>query len=197
MKNKEIQEQRMKGYFIQSTKEILKAEGLKSISVRNIAEKAGYSYATLYNYFKDVNDLIFLCVEDFQQECEEFVRNNQVQSKDATENLKSSVTAFAKYFVEYPGIFDLFFIERIGDFGSKQSTIDLIYSSFDAAIMNEWDEFTKQKQIGTSNGNIVKNQLKFTLTGMLLYYLNRRTPEKYQDFIHQIQNHFDYLIQRI
>jgi AcrR family transcriptional regulator len=69
MKNKEIQEQRMRGYFIQATKNILKGEGLKSISVRNIADQAGYSYATLYNYFKDVNELIFLCVNDFQEEC--------------------------------------------------------------------------------------------------------------------------------
>ena len=55
MKNKIIQEQRIKGYVIQAAKEILKGEGLKSISVRNIADQAGYSYATLYNYFKDIN----------------------------------------------------------------------------------------------------------------------------------------------
>ena len=58
MEKKQIQEQRIKSYFIQATKEILKGEGLKCISVRNIADKAGYSYATLYNYFKDVQDLI-------------------------------------------------------------------------------------------------------------------------------------------
>ena len=65
MKNKELQEKRMKGYFIQATKDILKGEGLKGISVRNIADQAGYSYATLYNYFKDINDLVFVCVNDF------------------------------------------------------------------------------------------------------------------------------------
>ena len=57
MKNKELQEQRMKGYFLQATKDMLKSEGLKSVNVRAIADRAGYSYATLYNYFKDINDL--------------------------------------------------------------------------------------------------------------------------------------------
>ena len=33
----DIQEQRMRDYFIQATKEILRGEGLKSLSVRNIA----------------------------------------------------------------------------------------------------------------------------------------------------------------
>jgi len=73
VERKEIQEQRMKGYFIQATKDILKGEGLRAISVRNIADRAGYSYATLYNYFSDVKDLIFECVKDFQDEAREFI----------------------------------------------------------------------------------------------------------------------------
>ncbi len=71
MERKQIQEQRIKNYFIQATKDLLKGEGLRTVSVRNIADRAGYSYATLYNYFKDVKDLVFECVKDFQEECEE------------------------------------------------------------------------------------------------------------------------------
>jgi len=33
MGNKEIQEQRMKGYFIEATKDILRGEGLKNIII--------------------------------------------------------------------------------------------------------------------------------------------------------------------
>ena len=73
MNRKEIQEERMKNYFIDATKEIITGEGIKALSVRSIAEKAGYSFATLYNYFKDVKDLIFYCVQDFSQECREYV----------------------------------------------------------------------------------------------------------------------------
>lgn len=73
MDNKKIQEERMKRYFIQATKKILKGEGLKAVNVRTIAKEAGYSYATLYNYFKDIKDLVFECVKDFQSECKEIV----------------------------------------------------------------------------------------------------------------------------
>ena len=62
MDKKSILEQRMKGYFIQAAMEILRGEGIKDLSVRNVAEKAGYSYATLYNYFKDLNELLSLCI---------------------------------------------------------------------------------------------------------------------------------------
>ncbi len=58
MENKEIQELRVKGYFVQAAMELSKGEGLKSSSVRNFEERAGYSHASLYNYFKDIKDLI-------------------------------------------------------------------------------------------------------------------------------------------
>jgi AcrR family transcriptional regulator len=105
MSNKEIQEQRMRGYFIQATKEILRGEGLRNVSVRNIAERAGYSYATLYNYFKDIKDLIFECVKDFQAECEDHVRRETKNSARGKEKIEAIVKAYVKYFVQYPGIF--------------------------------------------------------------------------------------------
>lgn len=73
MRNRQIQEERIKTYFLDAAKNLLRAEGLKGVSVRNVAYRAGYSYATLYNYFKDINDLLFRCVEDFCQEVGDFV----------------------------------------------------------------------------------------------------------------------------
>lgn len=103
MGNKEIQEQRMKGYFIEASKDILKGEGLKSISVRNIAERAGYSYATLYNYFSDVKDLIFECVVDFQEECESFIKAETKKSQPGLEKIKSCRKSLYEIFHTIPG----------------------------------------------------------------------------------------------
>ena len=105
MKNKEIQEERIKGYFIEAAKEMLKGEGLKSISVRNIADRAGYSYTTLYNYFKDLNELIFLCVKDFQNECAQSISDEVRNKPQGFEKIKAITKAYINYFVQYPGIF--------------------------------------------------------------------------------------------
>ena len=183
VKNKTIQEKRMKEYFIQATKDILKGEGLKSISVRNIAEKAGYSYATLYNYFVDVNELIFLCVSDFQQECKEFVVNHTKKNQRGIEKIKSIVMAYIGYFVEYPGIFELFYLAKVGDFGEKQTTIDLIGTSLDKICESEWNYSLSRKLVQIEKIELVKSQLKFTVIGLLLLYLNRRIPASYSEFI--------------
>lgn len=186
----------MKGYFQEAAKAILKSEGLKSISVRKIAEKAGYSFATIYNYFRDVNDLVFLCVEDFQQECIEYVKSNTKPGENAYEQLRSAVIAYARYFIEYPGIFDLFYLEKMGDFGNKQRTIDLINKSFEIATTKLWQDCINQKVINKDKSEFYKVQVQHTLIGALLLYLNRKTPDDYQDFIEYLTIQIDFLFER-
>lgn len=189
MKNKEIQEQRMKGYFIQATKEILKAEGLKAISVRNIADKAGYSYTTMYNYFNDINDLVFFCVEDFQEECKQFVFEKTAKLPQGIRKLKASAVAYASYFIEYPGIFDLFYLEKMSDYGQKQKTKDLIGNSFEEIITEDFNYCISHGILQPVNAASLKKQMKFTVIGMLLLYLNRHTPADFSEFIHQLEDH--------
>jgi AcrR family transcriptional regulator len=183
MQKKEIQEQRIKGYFIEATKEMLKGEGLKSISVRNIAERAGYSYTTLYNYFKDLNELIFLCVKDFQNECELSVLDEIKKSPRGTEKIKAITKAYIKYFVQYPGIFELFFIEKISNIGSKQPTTELISTFLDRLCEKEWEYCIEQKIVTKDETDICTKQLRYAVTGMLLLYLHRLQPADYNEFI--------------
>ena len=192
MKNKEIQEKRMKSYFIQATKDILKAEGLKGISVRNIADQAGYSYATLYNYFKDINDLVFVCVSDFQEECKQYVNNQTEKKSNGIEKLKAVILSYIKYFVEYPGIFDLFYLAKGGDFGNKQTIIDVIDKSLDNVCVNEWDYCLKHKIFEEDNIEQLKTQLRYSVIGLLSLYLNRFSPKSYTEFIKEANSLIDY-----
>jgi AcrR family transcriptional regulator len=183
MENKQIQEQRMKGYFIRATKDLLKGEGLKSISVRSIADRAGYSYATMYNYFKDIKDLIFICVQDFQVECEDFVMNETRESNRGFEKIHDIMMAFCKYFIQYPGIFELFYLEKMSSLVSKQPTAELINSFPDKLCQEEWDFCLENRIVNVGSAAIMKMQINSVATGMLLLYLNRRCPDTYEEFM--------------
>lgn len=194
VKNKEIQESRMKEYFIQATKEILKGEGLKSLSVRSIADKAGYSYATLYHYFKDVNELIFLCVNDFQDDCKAFVADQTKKAPEGLDKVKATVLAYVNYFVEYPGIFDLYYLAPVGDFGNKQTIINVICNSLDDVCSSEWAYCLNSNLLSAEKIERVRGQLKLVVVGLLLLYLNRRTPISYTEFIDQVNAQIDNLL---
>lgn len=196
VKNKEVQEQRMRGYFIQAAKEILKGEGLQVASVRNIADQAGYSYATLYNYFKDIKDLIFVCVQDFQDECTEFVIHEAENTPRGIEKVKLIIKSYTKYFIQYPGIFELFFLEKISDISNKNSNIKLIYTFLDRLCAEEWDYCINENIITAEEADIQKSQIRYIVTGLLLFYINRRYPDSYSEFMEIIDRQLNYIIDR-
>lgn len=174
VKFKKIQEQRIRGYFIQAAKDILKEEGLKSASVRNIAERAGYSYATLYNYFKDVKELVFECVVDFQEDCRQIVEQQTRHLPRGKEKLKAIIQSYIKYFLKYPGIFDLFFLEKIPRLNPG---IQLIFTQLDSLCEEEWDYCINHQQYTLEEQSIKSAQLRYQIAGLLLFYLNRRQPD--------------------
>ncbi|MPM01816.1 hypothetical protein SDC9_48056 [bioreactor metagenome] len=187
MKNKEIQEQRMRDYFIQACKDLLKGEGLRSVSVRSVADRAGYSFATMYNYFRDINDLLFLCVSDFQNECNEFVAERVKKQSPGEARLRSAVQAYLEYFVEYPGIFELFFMARKIDFGNRENTLEVINNSLKTATTADW-EYCISKGCFTKAGAASKlNLMQSYTTGALLHYINRLQPESYEEFMKMIK----------
>jgi AcrR family transcriptional regulator len=195
MKNKEIQEQRMKGYFLQATKEILKAEGLKGISVRSIADKAGYSYATLYSYFKDINDLIFLCVHDFYEECKQHVKEHPKKGEKGIKRLKTAILAYGGFFVQYPGVFDLFFIEKMSEAKGKKAVVDVINFSLDRICEEEWNYCISRNIVKVERVELMKGQIRTMVFGLLLLYLNRRTPVSYTEFINQFNTQLDAILE--
>lgn len=183
MKNRQIQEERIKTYFLDSAKSLLRAEGLKSVSVRNIADHAGYSYATLYNYFKDINDLLFRCVVDFCAEAESFVDGKIVGMQDGREKLRATARAYAEYFTEYPGVFELLFLERMGDFGNRKETALLITGLIDRLCAGQLEKCVAGGIYSRERADSVMARLHYLLPGMLLMYENRLEPDDYKEFM--------------
>jgi AcrR family transcriptional regulator len=183
MGNKEIQSERIRGYFIDAAKELLRGEGLRSVSTRSVAEKAGYSYATLYNYFKDINDLVFECVKDFQAECEEFVKSKTKKARPGTEKIRAITTAYIDYFIEYPGTFELCFLEKIRGIGERNELTELIYTFLDRLCEEQWEYCISEKIMKPKKAEQKRHELRFTVMGLLLFYENRRQPGSYKEFL--------------
>ena len=197
MKNKELQESRMRTYFLEATQEILKSEGLKALSVRSIADRAGYSYATLYNYFRDINELIFLCVEGFQAECREYTRQTTPAKASPRETLKAACMAYATYFTEYPGIFELFFLERMLGFGNNPETARTIAGSFGNATQHAFDALETDLTMTPEALARLRQTLRDTVLTSLLLYLNRRMPPDYHEFRTSLDNTLTHLLLQV
>ncbi|MDC7226585.1 MAG: TetR/AcrR family transcriptional regulator [Spirochaetales bacterium] len=194
MSASELQKQRMTQYFIDAAKEILRGEGLKVASARNIADKAGYSYATLYNYFEDLTSLIFECVRDFQAELEALITPAVESTENGADKIRRGVTAWINYFVQYPGIFELFFLERIGEVGHRSDIADVIYASIEPACQPGLDQLVSEGSLTQNEAETKMNSIRFQITGLLLYYGNRKNPSDYTGLIKTLDRQIELLI---
>lgn len=48
----------MRKYLIETTEKLIQTEGFETITLRKIGDETGYNTATIYNYFKDLNELL-------------------------------------------------------------------------------------------------------------------------------------------
>jgi len=183
----------MKGYFLESAKEIIRAEGVRALSVRTVAERAGYSYATLYNYYKNLKDLLFHCISDFMEECRDFVANRNHPVKKGDERLISLSLAYANYFVQYPGIFELAFLEKMPDISANQEATDAVYNCLDLILDKEWNYL--MKSIEPDSLSVITESYKSLIHGMLLFYLNKRIPSDYPEFLNNFRERCGFFLE--
>jgi AcrR family transcriptional regulator len=191
----EIQGERMKSYFIESAKNIIRSEGLKVVTVRNVAKSAGYSYATLYNYFSDLRELIFECVKYFLVECKDFINSQKHPSQHGIERIISLTKAFTKYFVQYPGTFDLLFLEKTPEI-STQNIHNEIDKFFDSIFKEEWQYCESMKIIKKEKIVLISGIHKHLTYGLLLMYLSRKSTLSYNDFNKQLTSKLEYLLNK-
>jgi AcrR family transcriptional regulator len=194
MERKEIQDQRMRGYFLQATKEIIKGEGIVALNVRNVAERAGYSYATLYNYFKDLSMLIAEALSDFLRECIEFVKIEIEKAEPGEKRLIQGAKAYVKFFVQYPSIYQLTFIDRYNTITPRSSEMIAVGNITDDITAEDWDLWAKSHKVTDEHKIRVRENYNLLLNGLLLLYMNRRQPGTYSDMMDLLNKQLDFIL---
>ena len=188
-----IQEQRMKKYFLEATKEILISEGIEALSVRNVAERAGYSYATLYNYYKGLPELISQCISDFQKECHDFIKNKTKEMKSSRDKIKHIAIAYVDYLLQYPSLFNLFYLEKLSSIKVNHSAVLFI----EKLLLEELDFCSKSNNINEKEVNNLSNTITYLISGMLLLYSNRSFPEDYTVFKEKLELELDTILKNM
>jgi AcrR family transcriptional regulator len=112
-KKKDIKKQRIKRYFLEATKEIIINEGVNNVSVRKVADLAGYSYATIYNYFKDLNELLWDVKEVMISDLVDYIQKEMYQSSMDLKEIKRLFRTYAVYYFKNPNIFQFFYFYKL------------------------------------------------------------------------------------
>lgn len=106
---KNLKRQRIKTYFLEAAKEIIIKEGYEKVSVRKVADMAGYSYATIYNYFRDLNELLWEVKEAMIEDIFEALRKEAGLKTYDIGGMKAGFRAYIEYYFKNPNIFKFFY----------------------------------------------------------------------------------------
>ena len=157
MEEMNIKKKRVMMYFIEATQELILDEGLEKLSIKKIAEKAGYNSATIYNYFENLEVLILYASINYLKDYLNDLKNEITADMKAIEVYETVYKIFTKHSFEQPEIFHTLFF---GKYSYKlENIIKKYYEIFPDEIEGHID-LTKAMLI---QGNIKEEEAKFIM----------------------------------
>lgn len=148
--------------FVEATQALIDSEGLEKISIRKIAEKAGFHNSTIYLYFKDANQLILLAsLKHFNEYSNKLAEYSAIIASPKDKFI-AIWQAFGETVFRKPHIFRNFF------FGKYSSNLTPIITQYYRLFPEEKPAYSKEIEAMYYGGNIYDRCLEILkpLTGV-------------------------------
>ncbi|MDQ0205750.1 TetR/AcrR family transcriptional regulator [Alkalicoccobacillus murimartini] len=140
MDKRSIKRQRMWQYFIEATADIINEEGFDHITIRKIADKAGYNSGTLYNYFSELSHVIFFASMRFLKPYTNDVAEYLSRGNTSLEKYLLGWECLCKHSFKQPQLFHAVFIM---DLGNKPDALFEEYYQVYSSDINDFPEDLK------------------------------------------------------
>lgn len=208
-----LKRKRIMIYFIEATEKLIRQEGIAGLSIRRIADEAGYNSATIYNYFNDLDQLALFgsicCLREYVNMLEQELRPEE----PAIDQYRAIYRCFNRCAFRSPEIYHNMFFGKYSD--RLGSVLQLYYHELFpdelahfsdrmqhmlvGGSMRERDRFTMDKMV--QEGDISAEKADATLDLIVALHqnfiyeatLNREDfdPEVHEERFNQL---FEYLL---
>jgi AcrR family transcriptional regulator len=160
---KEVRLRQVRISFIEAAKNILLEEGVNHVSVRKVADRVGYSYATIYNHFKDLNELLSYVKYEMTKDIANYMAINNRKAINCIGDIKYINRLHINYFVENIHVYEFFYNYKLKPFDGEP-----IYME---SVSNHWKEqyncFVEQGRIKSQDVDTVAKTMIYAINGIL------------------------------
>lgn len=101
--------------FVEATRDLILSEGVDGLSIRKIANEAGYNSATMYNYFRDLEHLTLFGSVCYLREYVMALASSLKPGMNALERFRTIYHCFNSFAFRNPDIFHNMFFGRYSD----------------------------------------------------------------------------------
>lgn len=85
------------------------------MSIRKVAERAGYAYTTVYQYYQGLDELLQATKRVMVGEFLADLKGGRTEREALPADIRRFCRAHAAYFVERPNVYELLYAYRLGD----------------------------------------------------------------------------------
>ena len=153
--------------FIQAAKEIILREGVDSVSVRKVAQDTGYSYATIYHYFDDLNALLLAVKERMVEDVAAHFSSGDKTPYQTVEDLKRSNRAYVQYYLDRPNVYHFFYSYRFDNAPAP---------NYDSKFQDSWifayQTFVRNGLIQPKDSILTAKTVIYAIQGLLALYFS-------------------------
>lgn len=104
----------MRKYLIETTEQLIQTEGFEAVTLRKIGDETGYNTATIYNYFKDLNELLLYSSVKFLESYNRELADALHHEMNAVERYICVFQIFCKHTFSRPEVYYNMFYGKHG-----------------------------------------------------------------------------------
>lgn len=188
-----IKRQRIKIYFGESAKEIIAKEGIESVSVRKVADAAGYSYATLYNYFEDINELLWDVKQGMIDDIIETMKKKMSNISLDINGVKILFRIYITYYFENPNIFKFFYFHKLIK-PRKKLNDTAVEPDFNEMMRATFKSFVLEGRLSAMDLEVVGKTCIYAVHGMLTLFFTGNGDLTEESIFEELNKIIDYLL---
>lgn len=177
---RQVKEDRVRAVFIETAKEMILAEGAGAVSVRRIADQAAYSYATLYNHFENLNELLWHTRNALMEDIGAYIHEHYPADVGGAAGIRELFRTYIDFFLLYPNAFKFFYFydleEPQADFVSRARELD-----FDRAFGEAFREFAVSGAYTPDELEAIGKTILFAVHGLLMIYISGKDEMSRED----------------
>ena len=163
-----LKNQRVRAYFVQAAKKIILEEGVENVSVRKVADAAGYTFSTIYNYYGNQNELLQDVKADMIKDLVQHMAETRPSKVSDVEDIKKQNRLYVEYFIQNPNVFSFFYSYRLHPVQKEPAEVP----DFSSQYLETYRGFAERGIIRESEIPVLAKTFIYSLHGLLALYFS-------------------------
>lgn len=188
--------ERVRIYFAETAKKMILQDGVESVSVRKVAAAAGYSFASLYNHFKSLDELLWYTRNIMILDILKYIQSENVDKVRNIPGVKKVFRSFVGYFVENPHVYRFFYFHHLNKEDKPNQTV-VNEPNFEEQYAETFEFILKSGKYTHKETNLIIKTLIFSLYGLLTLHFSDYEELTIEAAYEELDFMIEYLLRKV